>query len=104
MLDITAQGNISSTLVGGTLPAIAFVSVGSDVTGWATSTTLPTYYTIYNGDAYPHTVRVPESVHRFNLWIASPLGTRWFDLSQWSATGAGCAVVPDGTGGLVITR
>jgi len=103
-LTISIIGDISETLVGGPLPFIGFISLGSNINGWQTQTNLPTYYTIYNGDAFLHELHVPNSINRFNLWVGNPDNTRWFNLASWQARGAGCQIVPDGLGGLVITR
>lgn len=103
-LDITVQGAISQALIGGPQGDIGFISIGSEATGWETATTPPAAFTVYNGDAYPHVVRIPDSVRLFNLWVGGPSGARWFDLGRWSASGADCAIVSDGTGGLIVTR
>lgn len=102
-LDITVQGAISSALIGGPQSDIGFISIGSEATGWETGTTPPAAFTIYNGDSYPHIVRVPDSVRRFNLWVGGASGARWFDLARWSAVGE-CIIASDGASGLIVTR
>lgn len=104
MLEITVNGSLTAALVGEALPSIAFLSIGSNETGWATSTSPPRYFIPWNGDQYPHTLRAPASVNRFNLWAGGSAGARWFDLSKWQAGGANCRIMADGLGGLVVVR
>lgn len=103
-LIVTALGAISSALVGGPLPSPSFVSLGSNETGWNTSSSLPRYYAIYNGDVFAHQITVPDTVRRFNLWAGAAIGNRWFDLRQWKASGANCDIISDGNGGLIVSR
>lgn len=101
-LIITTSGPISTGVMDGTLSGISFISLGSNVNGWQTQTTLPTYYAIYNGDNFMHTIRVPGEVNRFNLWAASTTEVRWLDLRLWEARDAGCQVIQEGDGYIVI--
>lgn len=103
-LAITVKGTVSQTLVNGPLNSIGFIAIGSDVTGWMTATDPPLFSIPYLGDSTMHVLTVPNSVHRFNLWAGGNSGARWFNLSEWTADGANCAIVPDGQGGAVVTR
>lgn len=105
-LAITVHGDLNDrTLIGGGLAdGIRFISFGSDVTGWVTGTGLPEYFQPWLGAHLPHRLLAPIDVGRFNLWVAGRDNTRWFDLRAWEVSGADCALVPDGWGGLIIER
>ncbi len=104
-VELLIEGAISEALYGEPLAAIEFLAIASNVNGWATSTTPPQYFsTPYLGDALPHRLNLPSSLEHFNFWVGGNEGARWFDLAKWQATGAGCEIVGNGEGGLVIER
>lgn len=98
------QGAFSNALMGSPLCEIEFIALGSNINGWTTQLTPPEYHTPFTDDWMPHGLLVPTAVTRFNLWAAGCGTTRWFDLREWIARGAGCHVTPDGLGGLVVER
>lgn len=105
-LVLTVTGPFDAdALVGGALSPISVLGIGSNVTGWTAGGSQP-YSTPFLGAGLTSTLTVPAAVTRFNLWVGGPAGVRWFDLNEddWVVSGAGCAIVSDGSGGHVIDR
>ncbi len=107
-LRVSMRGVSSRSLVGAagiTDTELSFIAAGGNGgLSWSSTSSAQPRVT-YAGGASELVLDLPLGVTRFNLWVwvASRNQAYWFDLTQWSTSGA-CHVADDGYGGKVLLR